>query len=228
MAYSNYGAYVWKKGINITKTTCDVNYKYNNKKNKYVLNDSTLGGIGSHVVIPLSDTLLIEIYKTSYVKFYEKGKLVKSVNIETICERAVYKYNEKDIEIIGCPLDLNETIYKLDLDYKGISYLIVIGGAFGNGWDSRYVSKFILKHVEYEETNRFHYIRAFKTFNFDFFDVSLIIDKMIRKDECKDIIYYIKRDFKDLLKCLIKFNMEGVSYNLKEIIRRILILKYTM
>lgn len=228
MAYSNYGAYVWRKGINITKTTCDVNYKYDNKKNKYVLNDSPLGGIGSHVVIPLSDTLLIEVYKINYVKFYEKGRLIKTVDIECICEKAVYRYNEKEIEIIGYSLDTNKSIYKLDLDYKGISYCIIIGSAFGNGWDSEYVSKFILKHVEYEEANRHHYIRAFKNFGFDFFDITLIIDKMIRKDECKDIIYWLKRDFKDLLKCLIKFDIEGVSYNLKEIIRRILILKYTM
>lgn len=228
MAYSNYGAYVWKKGINITKTTCDVNYKYDNKKNKYVLNDSTLGGIGSHVVLPLSDTLLIEVYKTNYVKFYEKGRLIKTVDIECICEKVVYRYNEKEIEIIGYSLDTNKSIYELDLDYKGISYCIIIGSAFGNGWDSEYVSKFILKHVEYEEANRQHYIRAFKNFGFDYFDITLIIDKMIRKNECKDIIYYIKRDFKGLLKCLIKFDIEGVSYHLKEIIRRILILKYTM
>lgn len=228
MAYSNYGAYVWRKGINITETTCDVNYKYDSKKNKYVLNDHLSEGIGSHVVIPLSDTLLIEVYKINYVKFYEKGRLIKTVDIESICERLMYRYDEKEIEIVGNLLDTNDCICKLDLDYKGISYCIIIGSAFGNGWDNKYVSKFILKHIEYEEAGRHHYIRAFKNFGFDFFDITLIIDKMIRKDECKYIIYWIKKDFKDLLKCLIKFNIEGVSYNLKEIIRRILILKYTM
>lgn len=182
MAYGNYGAYVWKNGKNKTKEYCDVGYiAKDNKWQKYTDEDDDdyekNHYIYSHAVIPITDDILVEFYKTTILINYIQSDgaiLVEQLDTDKIFNNSKFKI--KDLVFKGYELCDHIQIYTIS--HKGTHYCIVIGGGFGNGYDKNHVSKLIKKRLCFSEDD---YYIAFKS--------GYELEYTIRKDDRKDIKY---------------------------------------
>lgn len=178
MAYGNYGAYVWKDGINMTDTCCDTCWKYCDDNGFRWIKDAD-GDILSHALVPLNN-ILLEFYKTGLKIHW--GNPDGTITVETvdtfndILNKA--SYNNKEIAIVG--MELNDYIQMYEIRYNEEYWCVIIGGAFGNGYDNKHVSK-LLKKTKYHE--ELHYYPKLSN--------EYILDYMDRKDTINEELYSI-------------------------------------
>ena len=178
MAYGNYGAYVWKDGIDMTDTCCDTCWKYCDDNGFRWIKDSE-GDILSHALVPLNN-ILLEFYKTGLKIHW--GNPDGTITVETvntsndILNKA--SYNNKEITIVG--MELNNRIQMYEIKYNEEYWCVIIGGAVGNGYDNKHVSK-LLKKTKYNE--ELHYYTKLSN--------EYILDYMDRKDTINEELYSI-------------------------------------
>ena len=170
MAYGNYGAYVWKDGIDMTDICCDTCWKYCDNEGFRWIN-VTDGDILSHALVPLNN-ILLEFYKTGLKIHWGNpdGTItVETVDIETeIFNKAAY--NENEISIVG--IELNDFIQMYEISYNNEYWCVIIGGGFGKGYDNKHVSR-LLRKTKYDAERHF-YIQPMNDY---------ILDYMVRKDD---------------------------------------------
>lgn len=240
MAYSDYGAFIWKNGIlKDTDLYTDTSYIYIENKGwtcthiiteeekeealvideeKHIAKNICEG----HAVIKLSEDLCLGFYKTYGVKIHNKLKF-KYYGYETINKRSDIKYN-KDLCISGYPLDNAECIWLYNIKYKDDVYLVVIGSGVGKGFENKHISKLLLKLVYYSPEYQWYYLR-YK--NKDYYPNEEMIEKALRNDRIDEEKYMIKHYIiKPLLQELYKFDFTGVLYYLKDYREHKLVIKY--
>ena len=239
MAWSDYGAFVWKNGklINDGSYTDQSYYytdsrwiKYNDLSDevresiKIIQDNKCLNSAGGHAVIPLDDDICISFLKTYGVEVHNKLE-TKFYSSEKVSCKANIKYN-KDLSFYGFSLDSNEIIYWYEIRYKGDNYLVIVGSSVGSGFEKDYASKFILKSVQYRnlDSNREYY---FKYRDKDIYPSFEMMDYYIRKDNI-EFEKYLSREFdlKPLLHNLIRFRFSDVLYHLECLRERRLKTKY--
>lgn len=194
MAYSDYGAYVWCNGENITKKTCDLSNDYS----------------GGHALLDFGDYTL-EFYKT-----YEPTIKFKNTNKKSIVIKCFDIYNwvdkKRNLSVSGYHFDSLETINCFRIRHGEDYYLVICGSSVGNGFDKQRVSKYFLKNTYYQDGEYY-----FKTKCGAF--PSTVVDYLIRKDDVAferrlNWEYHIKPFLKNLLR--FRFDM----FYFKEIIDR--------
>lgn len=157
MAYSDYGAYIWKNGENITDECADISCKiidgkfilknwYDNLVNE--VNNKTnerenVKTISGHAVINL-EKFCISFYKTyNPILHYPNGEY-KEIDIR---KKFDYSMRKEQLYIRGYKLGYQTGFYFYEIDYKKDKYCVIIGNAIGKGWDSTPASKYVLKHL---------------------------------------------------------------------------------
>lgn len=172
MAYSNYGAFIWKNGINYTKQCADKTYEYKDGMWNLEDEDHTDMGedelcVGAHAVLPLDKNVLLEFYKTHTLNIYIDN-VKENVDIEKkILEKAKYTYKKK-IEIMGFSLDLNESIYFYEIKYKDDTWCVVIGASFGSGFDNYKISKYVKRRLKFDQEHDWYHIEHKSEYEFDY------------------------------------------------------------
>ena len=191
MAYSNWGAFIWRKGCNVTKLYADTSYAFVN--GVWMPDDGTDQEIrvGGHAVIPLKDKYLLECYKDNVILHAGVQKIQISDYFYTFDDYCIRTWHLDETENIRVTT-ISDACTEDDLFY------IISGMSLGRGFEGTHLSKYILKHIKYDKN--------FKKYLWNETDgiLEYAIEKMKRKDERKstrywmlrhksDIIYYIKK-----------------------------------
>jgi hypothetical protein len=216
MAYSDYGAFVWENGENITKQCCDCSFAYSNNENKFIkINNAEEYEIfeenkniivEGHAVLNFGDFCL-EFYKVYEPKLVMKNGERKELSV---LRKAEYTNKKLKLEIIGYPLDDAELINMFEIRYKDDCYCVTCGSQVGNGLESNHVSKYILKNMIYDKERGYHIFG--KT------DITIILDKLIRLDDIDFEKYLMKQyGIKPLIKNIFKFQFKELDYYIDEI-----------
>ena len=231
MAYSNYGAYVWKNGENISDECCDIScYLVDNKfvfENWYVdlinqcINENNTENenyddklnISGHAVINLED-FCISFYKTYNPVLYFLDGTRKEIDIEKRHDYTLKKKGFNTLYIRGYRLGTNTGYFFYEVDYRGDKYCIIIGSCIGKGWDSEPASKYVLKHLVLFE-RRDGIIRYRIKANTD---IDIIFDKLDRLSDIKYEKYFIRHEIKGLFKDLIRFRFNGVAWYFQQLL----------
>ena len=229
MAYSNYGAYIWKNGVDKTKECADRSYYYNDmwkvKKPQEELEEWEDTQVGGHAVLALDNKILLCFYKTHSLDIYygcENDKIIShKIDIENdILKLAEYTDPTKQIKISGYSIDSDESIYMYEIQYENDIWCVVIGSAFGNGWDTRRISKFVRNNIDYRDRNgEYFYILETESI----YQIDYICRQDDLDDEKQDLWRY---GIKPFLKNLFSFHWNYLSYYIGEIESRLVNIKY--
>lgn len=204
MAYSDYGAYIWKNGKNITKECADTHYVWNGQKfikNRPYSDNSVVAS--GHAVICFDD-ICIEFYKLNNPKIiYSTGK---KINTE-IDEGKDYKSIRRNLEITGYSLGNNEDVNLFEVRYKKDYYCVICGSQVGNGLDDTKLSKYLLKKINYNKENNSYYINC-ET------EIDLVIDNLERREQRRFEKFLLKKfGIKPLILSLLKLNFDGIKFH---------------
>lgn len=223
MAYSNWGAFIYNKEKDVTDKYADRSYVF--KNNKWTLatdeddDNKDLKRVGAHAVIPLTDTLLIECYKT-YIYLHIANNKIDIT--KEVLEDSAYCYN--GFLILGYYVNKNENIVKLTIseDGENETYCIVFGMSIGRGYEKTPMSKYIKKHLFYNEENKYY------TWNEPEF-TDYAIDKAERQYEIEHIKYWLFHyHIKSFFNSLLRLRFKGLHFDLEEIIEDLKKIKYLM
>lgn len=225
MAYSDYGAYVWKNGENITDECCDISCKIINKEfvfeNWYenLINSVTTefeeetSTISGHAVINLGKFCIV-FYKTyNPIIYYLDGS-----HKETKVLEKGYDSKKDKLHIRGYNLGYQTGFFFYEVDYKEDKYCVIVGSCIGKGWDYTPASKYVLKHLvlfERRDGEIFYKIDTKRDIDWD-----IVFNKL---DRLHDISYerHWRNDYiKSLLKDLITFRFKNISWDLEQILER--------
>lgn len=223
MAYSNWGAYIWKNGENITKKTADKAFIYIKADKKWyestVVDDMDVEGMphaGGHAVL-IFENFALEFYKIYSPKIvFNTGKIIQTQFLEK--DELMYKNKKLQLKITGMTINTNENIVKFDIEYKDDTYCVIVGMSIGNGYDKTKVSKFIKKYIVFFPERRSYFLEHKWVTATDTWQV---LDYLERLDDIKDERYYrwefgIKPFFEDL----IRFKFKNSFFHLEEIRER--------
>lgn len=174
MAYSNYGAYIWKNGKEVTSICADKVYLF--KEGAWRLKtadeeNEDLKEVFAHAVLPLDNTVLLEFYKNCYLNIYIDNKK-ENIDLEKkVWSKVKYTHRATKVNISGYALDLEESIYFYEIKYKNDTWCVVIGSSFGAGYDHYAISKYVKKHLEYVFDNgaSYYYINHKSEYEFDYY-----------------------------------------------------------
>ena len=115
MAYSNWGAFIYNEEKDITDKCGDRTYVF--KNNRWTLeneNDNEYNEdckrVGAHAVVPITDTLLIECYKT-YINLHTPNNIINIT--KEVLEEVSFEYD--DFKIMGYYVNKDENIVKLTI-----------------------------------------------------------------------------------------------------------------
>ena len=211
MAYSDYGAFIWKNGENVTKEFADTGFSYNKEKKEWlkseIYEDDTIHA-GGHAVLKLKD-FCIEFYKClePYL-VYKTGKKIKLKILEYYDE---YQNTKLNLKISGYSIGHNKTINMFHIEHNKDFYTVICGAQVGNGYENTKVSKWILKNIKFYKNKDFSY------FN-NVYDLDAMIDNLNRKDDLK-FARYLRWEFgiKLLLRDIIKFKFKSILWDLDQI-----------
>lgn len=236
MAYSNYGAYVWKNEKDITEETCDKDYiwkdnkwqlnKYENDLSIHKKNEEPIVAFG-HAVVPLSEDILIEFYKTFSVKIYIKDKC-KTLNFETDIEEKSY-FEYEGITLQGFKLDSFGVLNCTRIEYGKDCWCVVVGSSFGKGYDKYHISRFVKKYMTFQEDSSLGNTYWINRFGSRLFvDTTSMVDYMIRKDD-RNYIRWSMWTFaiKPLFKSIIRLDLQGIRFNFRELLEKLWELHYS-
>lgn len=219
MAYSNWGAYIWKNGENITKQAADKGFTYISGDKKWYENaevdDLDIEGLphaGGHAVLVL-DNFALEFYKIYSPKIvFKTGKTIQTHVIEN---DEIYENKTLSLKINGMYINSHENIVEFNIKHKNDVYGIIVGMSIGNGYDKTNTSKFIKKYNKYIPENECYHLKhkwVEKT------DTWHVLDYLERLDDIKDEkssrwVFGIKPFFKDL----IRFKFRDALFHLDRI-----------
>lgn len=224
MAYSDYGAYIWKNGKNITNECADVSCKiiegkfvfknwYDNLVDEINKNENEKEKtISGHALINL-EKFCISFYKTyNPILYYPNGEY-KEVDIR---KKFDYSMRKERLYIRGYELGYHTGFYFYEIDYKEDKYCVVIGNAIGKGWDTTPASKYILKHLvlfEREDGSSIYRIETKRDIDWD-----IVFNKLDRLEDINVEKYWLKEYKKQLCKDLFKLRFKKLAWNLNEIL----------
>lgn len=223
MAYSNWGAYIWKNGENITKQTADKGFTYIAGDKKWYENaqidDLDIEGLphaGGHAVLVL-DNFALEFYKTySPIIVFNTGKFIPTQVLGN--DESIYENKKIQLKIVGMAINTNENIVEFDIEYKKDAYCVIVGMGVGNGYDKTRTSKFIRKHITFTSERRCYF---FKHKWIEATDTWQVLDYLGRLDNLKDERYYRwKFGIKPFFEDLIRFKFRDALFHLEEIRKR--------
>lgn len=208
MAYSNYGAFIWKNGKNVTKQYADIDYVWKKdkfRKNAYSKKDDIVAG--GHAVLCFGD-FCIEFYKILEPKLvFSSGKTRRL----SVLDNVIYNNKKLGLKIVAYSLDYYKCINQFEIYYKKDNYCVICGSCVGNGYDDNNVSQYILKHMLYNKEQKNYYIDN------PIGDPMVAIEKMSRLDEIADNKYWIKKYTKMFWADLFKFNFKNVIWDIDQI-----------
>ena len=224
MAYSDYGAFVWKNGKEITKECADTTYYLmkNGKSKKWKkfvskeleeeleaqLEDTFQAG--GHAVLQLGNFCLVFYKACNPQLIYSSGK---KENLEVLL-MSKYLNKKLDLQIIGYTLGSNEAINMFEIRYKEDYYCVICGYQIGNGLEENETSKYISKHIRFNEDLKDYYI------DHNVNDLDIVFDKLGRKDAIKFQKYCLRKfGFRPLFKDIKAWDFNGIKYDIKEILR---------
>jgi hypothetical protein len=231
MAYSNWGAFVWKNGIlkpefSDNALICE-NDEWKVLDEREILDEKidfeNKNKVGAHATIPFGSFCL------EFLKCYPPIIHFNSSTFE-IEEEDFYSqyFNENlDLEIISYPLGNNRSndIKVYNIRHKDDYYCVIIGLSIGNGYEKTPISKFILKNITFDksagDSGKYAYIINHSHNIYDMVDLDMIIDKYNRKYD----IQYNKRRIIDYLKEIFKFenllHFKKIKFYIRMIIEHI-------
>lgn len=240
MAYSNWGAYVWKNG-DFRRDCCDTGID---------VSDLHISG---HAVINCGD-LIFEFYKAYFPTIYEKqadGTYKKfgedefirhygikklqyniDVNIKylpsdkqeptlddlyysfhTDCT-LILEYKGFKIEFFGNRFDVNIPIHTVEITTpEGDKWYCVYGMSFGAGYDNSKISKCHNKYLWYDEER--------KEYWYNCKNIDRKMQRAYNKDERNCKLYWIKAYTKDVLKSIFTFNFKNVKWQMEMLIEQL-------
>lgn len=226
MAYSDYGAYIWKNGKNITDKCADISCKIRDGKfilkNWYdnLVNEENNGtnerenvkAISGHAVLNL-EKFCISFYKTyNPILHYPNGEY-KEIDIR---KKFDYSMRKEQLYIRGYKLGNQTKFYFYEIDYKKDKYCVIIGNAIGKGWDSTPASKYVLKHLvlfEREDGSIIYKIETKKDV-----DVDIIFNKLDRLEDIKFEKYWMNRYRINLFKDLFRLKFKNLIWDFNQIL----------
>ena len=245
MAYSDYGAFVWKNGKLIKDNyTVDTAYVYIKDKGWICTDDLSddeyeasiimdkeknraINIAEGHAMIKLTDDLCLSFYKTYGLQVHNRLKK-RYYTIEEVKNKAKLKYN-RHLSFDGYPLDFNnESIWRYDIRYRNDNYCVIVGSSFGAGYEERHISKLILKLLQYgarRNNESYHYYLQYK--DKDYYPIDEMIEYAIRQDDI-DFEKYLMRKFntKPLIKAILTFNFRDIVWFYRERREKRLKIKY--
>lgn len=222
MAYSDYGAYIWKNGENITDECADVSCKiiegkfvfknwYDNLIDEINKNENEKI-ISGHAVINL-EKFCISFYKTyNPVLHYPNGEY-KEIDIK---KKYDYSMEKEQLYIRGYKLGYQTGFYFYEIDYNEDKYCVIIGSAIGKGWDNTQASKYVLKNLVLFEREDGSVLYKIKTKRNT--DLDIIFNKLDRLEDIKTEKYWTRKYQKQLLNNLFKLKFKNVIWDLNEIL----------
>lgn len=207
MAYSDYGAFVWKNGKEITEECADVAFW--DGKGHAVLD------LGTHFLVFDKDYNPYlydkEAHERVVLNLDEHGQMEAQINKKTF---TIYESNYDYLKF-------------REFSFDGNDYFVVCGCGVGHGFEKTHVSKIIKKYLDYlniklnDGVGYFFYGRGYLMPHMD-----LAINWAARHD---DIIFerHLRNAYiKDLLANLFSLRFNNVLYDWIEICKRNLKIKY--
>ena len=230
MAYSDYGAYIWKNGKNITKECADIDCKIidgkfvlgnwydalaekvNNELNNEVDNTPTIDG---HAVLVLGDYCL-SFYKTYNPQIHYLDGSKKELHFGDGDFRC-NNLKKEGIKILKYELGYSRIgVYKYTIDYKDDKYCVIVGSSVGNGYDSNPLSKYLLKNTVLftrEDGSVIYYIKTKRDV-----DQNIVIDKLDRLNDIRFEKYWRNLYIKQIIKCIFTFKFKQIPWRVREIL----------
>lgn len=222
MAYSDYGAFIWKNGKDITDECGDISYvKFGDEwissakltdKQRQTMEDTDgyKNSFEGHAVIDLGDALL-SCYKT-----YNPKLLYKSTG--EIIELKIDEKADVTIKIGGKTL----FIYELQEDYVHFRfiqygsdyYCIVVGSEVGKGFEYTPLSKFIKKHYCFLGEDGSKFIQKGKLI----LNMDEVVNYYGRKSDISIARYWRWQYIKNLIHALLRLDFQDVAWNWGEIL----------
>lgn len=218
MAYSDYGAYIWKNGRNITKECADISCKIEDDKfvfeNWYdnlsdeIKEKENSKKISGHAIINL-EKFCISFYKTYNPRLYYLNGENKEIDIK---KKFNYSMQKEKLHIRGYKLGYQTGFYFYQIDYKEDKYCVIIGSAIGNGWDSTPASKYVLKHLKLIENN------IYKVETKRDVDWDIVFNKLDRLEDISSEKYWIKRYIRSILIDLFELNFKNLVWDYNQLL----------
>ena len=222
MAYSDYGAYIWKNGKNITDECADVACKiidgefvfnnwYDNLADK-VKNNENEKTISGHAIINFNK-FCISFYKTYNPMLHYTNGEYKEIDIR---KKYDYSIEKEELFIRGYELGYQTGFYFYEIDHKEDKYCVVIGSAIGKGWDTTPASKYVLKHLDLFERSDGRIFYRIKT-NRDI-DLDIVFNKLDRLEDIKLEKYWMNKYIIKLFIDLFKLKFKNLVWDLEQIL----------
>lgn len=227
MAYSDYGAFIWKNGENVTNLCADSSfYAVQDGKKKKFYNYDIISDLidcndicsSGHAVLCF-DTFCLEFLKTySPIIKFTTGSTINTKCLENI------KYTNKSlgIEVTGYSLGDNELVNFFNIKHKDDVYCVICGACVGKGFEYKKLSKYIQKNIYYDKEREYYYFRTKHNISLDY-----IINKLIRLDEISFEKYLMwNYGIKSFIKDLLKFKIRNAWYHFNDILERKEVIKW--
>lgn len=222
MAYSDYGAYIWKNGKNITDECADVACKivdgefvfnnwYDNLVDK-VKNNENIKTISGHAIIKFNK-FCISFYKTYNPMLHYPNGEYKEIDIR---KKFDYSIEKEKLYIRGYQLGYQTGYYFYEIDYKEDKYCVVIGNAIGKGWDSTPASKYVLKHLvlfEREDGSIFYRIETKRDI-----DLDIVFNKLDRLEDINLEKRWMNKYIIKLFIDLFKLKFKNLAWDFEQIL----------
>lgn len=230
MAYSDYGAFVWKNDKEITNECADKAY-YRMKNGVWVESNELSFNLGIDLNTKIVEGHAVLDFGSYFLVFY-KDYNPTLYNKET-CQSKILELDKSgkiEIDIDNKKLTILEGLCDY-LKFRYVSfdndnYFIVCGGSVGKGYEKTCVSKAIKKYLccwSYEP-NKFRY--DFTNKGQLIYDMDIIVNSCSRRDDIKHERYWRNIYIKDLIISMFKFKFNDASFDWKEICEHNLKIKY--
>lgn len=161
MAYSNWGAFIYFRDKDVTDICADTSYMFKNGKWNLIpseydfyedKNNNDIPVVGSHAVVPLTSTLVLECYKT-YISLHTPTDTIDIT--DNVLNHPCYEY--EGFKIIGYYLNKNENIIEVTVSRNDKQeFCIVCGMSVGRGFEKTPISKFVKKHLHFDSNSNYY------------------------------------------------------------------------
>ena len=214
MSYSDYGAYIWKNGVDITKQFADTSFYFSDGW-KEVEEESEIKDQ------PIVEGHAVLIFKNFAIEFYKTYNPIivtasgERIQIPKYFFEENLTYNYKDLEIEKFEMNDKKSIIEYIVKYQGNVFEIIIGSGFGNGWDKQLTSKFVKKYMTFNRNRKVYILNHKWIFAAG---INKVMNYLTRKDD----INLIKRDlwefgFKEMFCGIIKLDLQGTKWAIEKI-----------
>ena len=214
MSYLDYGAYIWKNGVDITKQFADKIFYFSNGWKEVKEDDEITGQtiVDGHAIL-IFENFALEFYKTyNPIIVMANGE---KIQIPKYFFEENLTYNYKDLEIEKFNMHDEESIIEYTVKYQGDVFEIIIGNGFGNGWDKQLTSKFVKKYMTFNRDRKVYILNHKWIFAAG---INKVMNYLTRKDD----INFIKRDlwkygFKEMFCGIITLDLQGTKWAIEKI-----------